>query len=193
MNFKQMVKGIRAAVCDNAFTFRMGAGMPGDVNRTHPAAIFPSQLDTDHPPVLYGNMCVVDSTSHNVRQFVAADQSDATPVTPYGAIVRPYPFQQPAAGNNYGATSFGNATPPTSGLADFLCGGGTIMVQLNANVTPAVKGGRVYVWAAATSGDHAQGSYETELSAGNTCILDPRYTYNGPGDASGVTELFCNV
>lgn len=192
---RRPVQGIRAAVCDNAssFAFRMGAGFPGDVNRTHPSAIFPSQIDADHPPILYGNMCVVDSVSHNVRQLVAADQSDATALTPYGAIVRPYPFQQPSAGVNYAAAAFGNATPPTSGLGDFLCGGGTIMVQLNANVTPAVKGGRVFVWCAATAGDHVQGGYETEASAGNTVQLDPRFSYNGAGDSSGVTEILCNV
>lgn len=181
----------RSRTRDVALQFRMGAGFAGDVNRTHPAEIEPALVDEDDPPTRYGNALLVDTVTEALRQFIAADQSDATPVIPYGAIVRPYPTQQ-QSGTNYGTIGIGAATPPVSGVIDTLRNG-LIMVQLNTGVATPKKGGRVYVWAAATAGAHVQGGYETELSAGNTCILDPRYLYNGAPDANGVTEISFNV
>lgn len=174
-----------------AYRFRMPAGFAGDVNRTHPANIPPGLIDENDPPTRYGNMCVVDTAANTLRGLVAGDASDGTALTPYGAIVRPYPTQQVTSSNDYGSIGFGAATPPTSGPADFLVQG-FIMVQLNTGVTAPTKGGRVFVWCAATAGDHVQGGYETEGSTGNTVELDPRYTYNGPADENGITELACN-
>lgn len=190
MEYKQ-VKGLRAKTRDVAFQFRMGAGFPGDVNRTHPAEIEAALVNVTTPPLIYGQVLIVDGATSSVRPVAAGDQSNTVPLLPFGALVRPYPLQQMTA-TNYGAAALGAAVPPTSGVVDAIRSG-LIMVQLNVGVTAPQKGGAVYVWAAATSGNHIQGGYETAYSAGNTVLLDPRFTYNGPADASGVTELSCNV
>jgi len=171
----------------SAFTFRMPAGFPGDINRTHPAEVEFTQIDETYPIVLYGNMGVLDGTSHALRKIVAADQSDSVDLKPFGAAVRPYPVQQSSGGMT---SSIGASVPPTEGGLDAMRMG-FIMAQLNTGVTAPVKGGRVYVWAAATSGNHIQGGYETEASAGNTVRLTPEFTYNGPADSNGVTEISC--
>lgn len=179
-------KVVRMKVADVAFTYRMGAGFPGDVNRTHPASISANLVDTIDYPTLYGNV-VVYTAANKVRKIKASDQSDSVALRPAGLVVRPFPAQQDS-GSNYGAASLGNAAPPQSGIVDVMTKG-FAMVKLNAGVTAPVKGGRIYVWAAATSGNHIQGGYETAPSAGNTVALDPSYLYNGPADADGVVEV----
>jgi hypothetical protein len=192
MKEKKIHKLVRAAVRDVAFQYRMGAGFPGDVNRTHPAEIEPALLlSTNAAFFAFGQMGIVDTASNSIEPIGVAQASDSVDLLPFGALVRSYPTQQ-QNGTNYGAASIGNVTPPTSGVADF-ARNALIMVQLNEGVAAPTKGGRVYIWCAATSGDHIQGGYETEASAGNTVRLDPRYTYNGPPDANGVVELSANI
>ena len=180
----------RCKTRDAAFPFRMGAGFPGDVNRTHPAEIEAALISVATPPTAYGQAVKV-AAGNSVRPFAVADASDAVDDIAFGATVRPYPMQ-PSTATNYGATAFGAATPPVSGVID-VARSALILVQLNTGVAAPVKGGRVYLWCAATAGNHIQGGYETEFSAGNTVRLDGRFTYNGPADASGVVELSCNV
>ena len=187
---KETKKGIRARTCDVAFTFRMGAGFPGDVNRTHPAEIEPALNDTTNPVLAYG-VPVIATTSNTVRNIEVGDQSNGTALTPYGFSVRPYPLQA-STGTAFGGAALGAATPP-AGAIDIMRSG-LIIGVLNAGVTAPTKGAPVYVWCAATSGSHIQFGLETAYSAGNTVQLDPnRYIYNGPADASGVVEIAANV
>ena len=188
-----MSKRIRAMTHDVAYTYRMGAGFPGDVNRTHPAEIEAALLDTTaaHQLNAYGNAGVLDGTTNAFRGYIAADASDSVLSLPFGALVRSFPYQTPAGASN-ASQGLGAATPPTSGLVDVLRSG-LIMGQLNVGSTAPVKGGRVYIWCAATSGDHIQGGYETEASSGNTVELDARFTYNGGMDANSVAEISFNV
>lgn len=178
---------VRDSNAYSAFPFRMPAGFPGDVNRTHPASIEPMLMDPTSPVLLNGNAGVLDATSHKLRRILATEQSDATDLRAYALVIRPYPLQQQTGGMS--ATLGGASVPPTSGVIDGLRGIGYIMAQLNVGVTAPVKGGRVYVWAAATSGNHILGGYETDFSAGNTVRLTTSFTYNGPADANGVTEI----
>ena len=173
---------------DVAFQFRMGAGFPGDVNRSHPASIEPALIDAAAPPTLYGQPVLVDATTQGVRPYVAGDQSN-TVASGYGLTVRPYPFQQSSA-TNYGAVGIGAATPPTSGAIDILRSG-YIMSFLAAGGSP-VKGGLVYIWAAAPTGAHVQGGIEAAYSAGNTTQL-LNATFNGSPDASGNVEIAFNI
>ena len=168
-----------------AFTYRMGAGFPGDVNRTHPVSIEPFLTGSTTPPTQYGQALVPDTANNGLRGMTAGD----TAVTvPYGMLVRPYPTQQQSGGMS---SAFGAATPPTTGVQDAMRSG-YMMVQLNditasANVK---KGDPVFVWCAATAGAHIQGGYEVVASGGNTAALDPnRVTFNGPGDVNGVLEI----
>lgn len=173
---------------DVAFTFRMGAGFEGDVNRTHPASIEPALINAAAPPTAYGQPVLVDATSHGVRPFVAGDQSN-TVAAGYGMTVRPYPTQQSSA-SNFGEATLGSAVPPATGVIDVLRAG-YIMAKLPAGGTP-VKGGLVYVWAAASTGLHVQGTIEAAYSAGNTTQL-LNATFNGSPDASGVVEVAFNI
>jgi hypothetical protein len=177
----------RVRTHDVAFQYRMGAGFPGDVNRTHPASIEPTLIDSNSPPLGYGLAVVVDPTTQGVRQMAAGDSTlDAI----YGITVRPFPTQQSSA-SNYGAIGIGSATPPTSGVMDVLRSG-YIMGQLSGATQP-VKGGRVYVWVAASSGGHIQGGFEAAATGGSTIQLDEKTYFNGPADASGVVEVSFNI
>ena len=176
---------------DVAFQFRMSAGFPGDVTRTHPTAIEPAMVGTTSgsvAPTQYGIPVLIDA-SGGVRQFVAGD----TAVTiPYGFMVRPYPIQAQST-TNYGSANIGAATPPTSGAID-VQRSGTILGQLNSGAGTPKKGAAIYIWCAATTTGHVQGGLETAASSGNTAALDAtRWTFNGPPDASGVVEIANNV
>lgn len=176
-----------ARVCDSnmAFAYRMGAGFPGDVNRTHPVSIEPFLTGSTTPPTMYGQALIPDTANNGLRGMTAAD----TAVTvPYGMLVRPYPTQQQTGGMS---SAFGAATPPTTGVQDAMRSG-YMMVQLNdvAAASAVKKGDAVFIWCAVTSGAHIQGGYEVAASGGSTAALDPnRITFNGPGDANGVIEI----
>jgi hypothetical protein len=184
------VSGTRAKVRDAAFQYRMGAGFAGDVNRTHPAEIEPVLVDGTNYPTQYGQAVVLDGTSHKARHLIASD----TAVTNiFGSVVRPYPLQDTANSNMYAAAPIGASNPPKAGIVDVLRSG-LIMVQLNTGSADPVKGGAVFVWVAATSGNHVQGGFETAASSGNTAALDPKvYQFNGAPDANGIVELSVNV
>lgn len=171
---------------DVAFAFRMGAGFPGDVNRTHPASIEPCLNDPETPVSLFGQPVLIDATSQAARPFAAGDASDTVP-SGYGVSVRPYPFQQ-ASASNFGEATIG-AAPVPAGAIDILRAG-YIMGKLNAGT--AVKGNPVYVWCAASSGDHVQGGLEGSASSGNTVQLK-NATFNGGADASGNVEIAFNI
>jgi len=184
MRFCDTVNGV-------AFQFRMGAGFPGDVNRSHPASIEPMLVDATSPVTAYGNVGILDATTQGLRAIAAGDQSNTVLLTPYAALVRPYPYQ-PASASNFGAATLGAAVPPITGVIDGLRSG-YIMAQLNSGAGAAVKGQPVFVWAAATVAGHLIGGYETAYSAGNTVQLDARFTYNGGADSTGVTEISFNA
>lgn len=170
---------------DTSFTFRMGAGVPGDVNRGHPASIQPCLIDPSAPPTAYGQAVVVDATSEGVRPLVAGD-SGLTEI--WGVTVRPYPLQQASNSNFSGAAPYGSITPPTLQPIDVLRGG-YVMVSV---VGAPNKGGTVYIWYAASSGSHVQGGFEASNTGGSTLALDSSYQWNSPADPNGIAELICN-
>lgn len=184
----------RAKTMDDAFKFRMGAGFPGDVNRVHPFSVEPVLIDVNAPPTAYGQPVVVDATTQGVRPLVAGDSGlDAI----YGVTVRPFPLQAPSSPNNFGGTQTAggaitsSGTPPASGVLDVLRAG-YIMVKANVGSAP-VKGGRVFIWVAATAGNHIQGQFESAASGGNTIELDEKSYFNGVPDANGNVEISFNI
>lgn len=201
MNLKKILSAILAAfrakdhgiymgtarTCDISFTYRMGAGFPGDVNRTHPVSIEACLVDSSAPPTLYGQAVVVDATTQGVRPLVAGD-SALTDI--YGITVRPFPIQQQSS-TNYGASNIGSATPPTTQPMD-VCRSGYIMSTLSGS-TAAVKGGTVYVWVAASTGSHIQGNFEAAATGGSTIQLPVKTSFNGPADANGIVEIIYNI
>lgn len=167
---------------DVAFQYRMGAGSPGDVTRTHPASIEPCLIDPAAPPTAFGQP-VVAGANNGVRRLAAGDTALTTV---YGFTVRPYPFQ-PDAATNYGAVGFGNGSPPLNQPLDVLKLG-SILTKLGGAGVPT-KGGSVFVWIAVDSGSHVQGQVETSATGGSTIALPSTITFNGPADADGVVEL----
>lgn len=173
---------------ESVFTFRMPGLVPGEAGRFHPTGVEPCLIDVTAPPLQYGIPGLINAANNGFRPYTVADASDATDSDPWGFNVRPFPTQQ-QSGNL--TASFGAGAPPVSGEVDvmrqgyigaFLAAGGAV-----------VKGGRVYVWCAASTGAHVQGGVEAAASAGNTVKLGARWTFNGPSDQYGNVEICCNV
>lgn len=176
----------RHRTCDTSFTFRMGAGFAGDVNRGHPASITPKIIDTSiGPSPAYGQACVLVGATGGVRQFAAGD----TGLTDsFGVIARPFPIQQSTTSLPSGAVGYGAVAPPSTQPLDVMRAG-YIMVTLPAGQAP-LPGGAVFVWCAASSGGHVQGGFEASSSGGNTAALNTsKWQWNSPVDANGVAEL----
>jgi hypothetical protein len=180
-----------------AIQYRMRAGFAGDVNRTHPAAIEPEQMLAATPPTEYGQPVLMDASGNGVRPFATGDASDTVAAIAYGFTARPFPTQQATATTAFAPAAIGPAVPPSSpGIIDVLRMG-LIMAQMNPGSASPVKGGRVFVWCAATTGSgatlHTQGGLESAISAGNTVQLDAHTTFNGAPDSNGVVEVAVNI
>jgi hypothetical protein len=173
---------VRARTRDVSFTYRMGAGFPGDVNRTHPASILPGLMDVTNPVPFYGQPALINGAANSYKAFLAADIAVTTIA---GVLVRPYPTQQTVGGMT---STLGVATPPVTGVVDVI-NAGFVMVQCSDFAAhPPVKGGAVYVWAAATAGNHVLGGFEASATGGSTATI-ANARFNGPPDANGVCEL----
>ena len=173
----------RADARDVAFLGRMGAGSPGEVNRTHPASIEPALIGTV-APTGYG-MAVTPDAANGLRMFQAGDTALTNA---WGFVVRPYPTQQTSGGMN---ASFGAGTPPASGVQDVMRSG-YMTVQLNDITAVVKKGDPVFIECAVTAGIHVQGGFEV-LASGTTAALDAnKYAFNGPCDVNGVVEISVN-
>lgn len=173
----------RARTHDVAFSFRMGAGFPGDVNRTHPASITPNMMDTDNPVAFYGYPVLVNTSANTVRGMIASDDA-VTKID--GILVRPYPTQQTSGGMS---ASLGNAVPPVGpSVCDVLQDGFIIVKQNDFASVVATKGGAVFVWTDTSTGAHVLGGFEAAATSGKTAAI-ANAVFTGPADASGVTEI----
>lgn len=165
-----------------ALTFRMQAGFPGAVNRSHPADIQPCLIDATNPPTFYGQGLIADAAAPNGVRVPASGDSGLTKI--WGVLVRPFPIQQQAT-TNYGTTTIGAATPPTTGPVDVLTFG-YIMVTLQG-AAAATKGGTVHFCIVAGTG-YVVGGFSADTVSG-TFITLVNCFFNGPADASGNVEL----
>ena len=171
---------------NTALKYRMNAGFLGAISRVESAKVEPALMDPTTPATAYGQAVVVNTSANTVRKMQAGDTAlDAI----YGILVRPYPISQMQASSDMAPASLNTQTPPTSGAVDVLRSG-YIMGYVNGAVT---KGGRVYVWIAADSGNHKQGSFEASATGGSTIQLDEKSYFNGPADANGVVEIAFNL
>ena len=173
---------------NNTFTYRMGAGFPGDVNRTHPVSIEPCTVSASNPPDAYGQGVVLDSTTGTVKKITNESGTQAL----YGITVRPYPAQQTTTSSFCGAVD-GNIAPPTTGVVDVLRTG-YITVALNTGASGATyRGQAVYVCNSATTG-HVVGVFENNTST-SAAILVSNAIFNSASDASvdHITEIAFNV
>lgn len=159
----------------NAFTYRMPAGIPGNVTRASVATIESQILDTTNYPTVYGVPVAIDATSKNVRKIMAGDAAAAI----YGLYVRPFPT---ASGATDGV---GTSTPPVSGLCSILKRGYS---NVKVNAGTAAKNGVVYVRVVANGGNTIIGGVEAAADSTNTIIMTGAY-FTGPADASGNCEV----
>lgn len=166
-----------------AFTFRMGAGVQGDVTRTHPANIMPHLNDGTNPVLAYGLACMFDGTADTVRQMASGDNG-STAIAIAGITVRPFPTQPATASQDYGGAAYGSGAPSANAAVDVMQQGSIIGPVVG---TP-VLGGAVYVWCAASSGSHVQGGFEASATGGSTVPVSNAY-FNGPPDANGLGEI----
>jgi hypothetical protein len=173
---------VRAATRDHSFLFRMGAGFPGDVNRSHPFSVLPGLISNAAPPRFYGHAVLIDGATNSYRGLGA---TDAAVTRINGVLVRPYPTQQMSGGMS---SSIGAAPAPTSGVADFLNEGFILATCNNFAAAPPQKDGAVFVWVAPTAGLHVQGGFEAAATAGSTAAI-ANARWNGPTDAAGVSEI----
>lgn len=175
----------RHRTVDTSFTFRMGAGFAGDVNRGHPSSILPCLIDPTNPVTAYGQPVLAVAASGGVRPFAVADQALTTM---FGVTVRPYPIQQATTANQYGSAPYGSVAPPLQQPIDILRGGYVMVPVVGA---PA-KGGIVYIWTAASGGGHTQGGFEAAAPGGSGATLDGSWSWNSPADSNGIAELICS-
>lgn len=169
---------VPAWTLDVSYGYRCPAGYPGDVNRAHPFSIEPAMQSATAPVVSPGMACIVDTATNSVRQAAAGD----TAITRiWGIAARAYPIQQMSGGPSASISTY---TLPTNRPIDVVKYG-YVMVQCNGTPT---KDGVVYLWIAASSGNHVQGAFEASATGGSTIAVS-NAKWNGPGDTAGVAEL----
>ena len=172
-----------------SFTYRMGAGFPGDYNRTASGqTITPEAANATYPIPAYGVPVKYVSGGTAVGPLVATD----TTANVIGILMRPFP-EQAMPPNTYGAgQSLSTApVPPTQGPLSVMRRGFCVVNVNSGSSAAAAKGQPVYAWTAATTAGHTQGNIEATASAGNTIALPA--LFRGPVDASGNTEIEYNL
>lgn len=168
---------VRAETHDVAFDLRMGAGFPGDINR-HMFSTMPGLANSSvQAPRLYGDPVIIDTATNSYRGIVAGDTAT---FAADGILVRPYPTQQTSGGMS---ATIGSAAPNLLQPIDVINEG---YVMVKCNVGTPTKNGQVFVYTAASTGNHVQGGLESAAGANLTLISNMRF--NGPPDASGVCE-----
>jgi hypothetical protein len=181
-----------------AYTYRMPAGIPGEVTRfdTYGATISPEQVNASaaaagaalNPPSwAYGALVIVDASG--ARPIVAGDTAYA-PAYDFGFLVRPFPGGDRGVAFPSGTVGFGAGTPPVSGVIDVLRRG-YLSVKLGG-AAAAAKGGAVYYYAASSTGLHVQGA-SMEAAAGGNLVQVTNAFFQGPADANGNTEIGFNI
>lgn len=185
---------MRGFTRDVALTYRMKAGFPGDVNRTHPACITSEAQSEATPVTLYGQAVLVDTVDpdQGVRPFGAGD----TAVTKiWGVAVRVFPNSPGGTVSAPGAAaSLGSAAVPTTGILDVLRSGFAMVKIPAAEAAVAKKGGAVFIRCAAAAADDPVAGFKAQADGGNTAALDTFiYTFNGSADADGNVEVCVNV
>lgn len=181
----------RMRTVDTAIPFRMGAGFPGDVNRTHPCDIEPALMSSTNPVLLYGLACIATLDATNSVRSIAAGDSGISDI--YGVIVRPYPVQPATSPGAFGGVGYDsvNQSAPSALFPCDVLKHGYIMTTLYGS-TAALKGSPVWVYTAVTGAtNHVQGGFEA-ATATNSVVV-PRSYFNGPADPSGIVELALHV
>ena len=167
----------RARTTDVSYTYRCPAGYPGDINRAHPFSVEPVMQNATTPCTLHGEAIIIDTATNSGRKVAAGDTA-LTRI--YGIVAREFPAQQTQSMQ----ATIGVGAPPTNQPLSAMREG---YVMVRCNGTPT-KDGAVYLWIAASTGNHVQGTFETAATGGST-IQVTNAKFNGPGDSAGCAEL----
>lgn len=175
------------AVIQNAYPYRMPAGIPGRVNREWEHTGEPNQLDSTNPPLLYGDAVKMGSNGR-IQALAAGDTSAVI----YGILEQAFPGN---VTTTYGPATqlLGNAVPPPGGRCTVMKRGYmTVAIQ---GTTAAAKGGPVYVRIAGTLPSGGRyGGFEAapDGTAANTPQLLGAY-WMGAADSGSQTEIAYNL
>ena len=173
-----------------AFAYRMDVGYPGSTNRNHDSTVVREVLTATvaAQPTSYGVMLAMDVTGV-VRAPTAGDT--AAMLTAGGLFVRPYPTQGGTLSAPVNDPLY-VSTPPGPGNEANVMKRGFMTVKLNAASPPVVKGQPIGIFIGApTAGNPAGGI--TGAAPGATVLAVPIGYFQGPADASGMTEIAYNL
>ena len=165
-----------------AFTYRMNAGIPGQVTRPSSAIVEAQVINTSTPPTRYGDP-VAYATGGNggVRPITTGD----TAASIIGFVTRPFPTESDTNWPS-DALASGPGTPPTSGIITILRTG-YISVYLGGSAAAAL-GGTVYVRVAGPGTNKVIGDIEAAADGSNTIVVS-HAEFSGPADANGNVEI----
>lgn len=161
----------------NAYLYRMPQGVQGDISRPSQGTVEAQGLNASLPFTSYGVFGKIAS-----GLFVPLTLVGDT--TPYGMLVRPYPFSGPNASD-----PLGTAVPPTTGVANILRRG-YATVLCNAGV-PALGGTVYYRYANPTGPLPLNGLEATSVGGSNVALIG--VAFMGPADAAGNVEIAFNI
>jgi hypothetical protein len=174
---------------DSVFTYRMPAGIPGDVSRfsVYGTTVKAENQNLTTPVTTYGQVCTIDT--NGARPLAAGDTAAPAII---GFSVRPFPgsdYTVALPATNPGTVPFGAGTPPTKGVIDLMYRG-YMTVKLNG-AAAAVKGGAVYAYYNTSTGNHVQAG--VEAAAGANLWQIPDCYFVGPADSAGNVEIAFNI
>lgn len=173
-------------VIQNAYPYRMPAGIPGAVNREWEHTGEPNQLDATLSPTAYGDFVKMGSNSR-IQALVSGDAAAAI----YGMLERSYPGQPGLYNQGPGGYSLGTSAPVPGGRCTVMKRG-YMLVTVQGATAPA-KGGPVYIRLGGTvpTGGRLNG-LEAAADSTNTIQVPGAY-WMGAADAQGNTELAYNL
>lgn len=122
------------------FTYRMPAGIAGQVTRELQSTTEVQIIDAANPPTAFGQPLVMDAATSAVRPFIASDTAGSI----YGWLVRPYPSMSPPNLTGVlGNYPLGSVPPLVSGMCNVLVRG-YFGIIVNGT-TAAAKDGSIFI------------------------------------------------
>ena len=162
------------ALLNNAFMYRMPAGIPGAINRPDQSTIEPVALSTTSPFTAYGKFG--KTVAGVFVPLVAAD----TVALITGILVRPYPTQ----GQTWPNQAWLQGGPPVNfGTIGDRMKRGYVNVQMGFGV--AVKDAAVWVCLTATANSAVGDLGDSSIGANGAAV--PGAYFTGPADATNQT------
>ena len=162
-----------------AYTYKMPAGIVGNISRMEHATIEQRVLDSTNTPAAPG--LPVKVVSGKIQGITTGDVGTAV----QGFLVRSYPGQS-------ATNTFGSVTPTAGGLASLLRRG---YLDVIVNAGTAAYGSTVYMRVGGAVTGKPLGGIEAVVdgtTASNTLAIPGAY-FMGAADANGIAEVAYNI